>query len=193
MSNANDFVYIDEHGLLGSNFYWHKHEAHGISKEDVISAGLSDERVLVDSRIISTLQAVDNQLATKGWRLYVKEGYRSPELYKVIYDRRVEKYGKEATDRLLNIDTMPHAQGLSVDVTLFDPQTATEIPMRNKEDGIEALFIGFYRGKNDEESKRYQEKQDYLAGLMLQQGFRIGKRREYFHFDYRPDEPENYV
>jgi D-alanyl-D-alanine dipeptidase len=193
MDKPADLVYIDENGLIGSNFYWHKHEAHGLSKEDILSAGLENERVQVSSTLVPLLQDVDRELREQGKRLYVKEGYRSKELYRVVYDRRVEKYGKEATDRLLNIDSMPHALGLSVDVTLFDTETSTEIPMRNKEDGIEALFIGFYRNKPNESSKQYQELQDLLAGLMLQRGFRIGLRREYFHFDYRPEQPENYL
>lgn len=193
MDKPTDLIYIDEHGLMGSNFYWHKHEAHGLSKEDVLRAGLENERVQVSATLIPLLQEVDRELQGQGMRLYVKEGYRSKELYRVVYDRRVEKYGKEAADRLLNINSMPHALGLSVDVTLYDTNTDTEVQLRNKEDGIEALFISFYRDRHDDSSRRYQELQDMLAALMLRHGFRIGKRREYFHFDYRPSEPENYL
>jgi len=193
MSTPTDLVYIDQYGLLGSNFYWHKHEAHGLSKEDILGAGLENERVQVSVSLIPLLQEIDRELQSQKKRLYVKEGYRSKELYRVVYDRRVEKYGKESTDRLLNIDSMPHALGLSVDVTLYDEETDTEMALRNRDDGIEALFIGFYKEKSDEVSRRYQELQDLLAELMLRRGFRIGKRREYFHFDYRPDEPENYL
>jgi hypothetical protein len=58
---------------------------------------------------------------------------------------------------------------------------------------VQALFINFYREKDDSEVKKYQELQDYLANLMMKYGFRIGTRREYFHFDYRPDTEPNYI
>jgi len=193
MTSPDNLVYIDGYGLLGSNFYWHRHEAHGLSKDDILEAGLDSERVQVSEKIIPFLQEIDKELQEQDKRLFVKEGYRSQDLYQIVYKRRVEKYGKEATDRLLNIDSMPHALGLSVDVALFDAKTNSEILMRNREDGIEALFIRFYKERQDKVSRKYQERQDYLAELMLLRGFRIGTRREYFHFDYRPDEPENYI
>lgn len=189
----SDLIYIDQHGLLGSNFYWHKYAAHGLSKEDILEAGLTDDRVQVSSKIIEILVAIDAQLQKKGWRLYIKEGYRSKTLYQIVYDRRVEKYGKEQTESILNLKDMPHAEGLSVDVAIWDIEKDKEVYLRKGDDGIDALFINFYRNKEDDESKQYQGLQDYLANLMMEEGFRIGTRREYFHFDYRPDTEPNYV
>lgn len=192
MNEPADLVYLDEHGLAGSNFYWHKYAAHGLSKEDIQAAGLTDDRVRVGAALIEPLRAVDRTLRERGWSLFVKEGYRSNALYEIVYARRVEKYGKEATDRLLNIDARPHALGLSVDVAIQDARTGEEVLMRDGGDGIDALFLDFYRGKEGVEAARYQELQEYLCALMLERGFRIGIRREYFHFDYRPASPPNY-
>ncbi|PIR45312.1 MAG: hypothetical protein COV10_00290 [Candidatus Vogelbacteria bacterium CG10_big_fil_rev_8_21_14_0_10_51_16] len=187
-----DLVYIDEFGLLGSNFYWHKYEAHGLTKEDITNAGLTSDRVQVSRVLIDPLCAVNEQLAEKNWCLYVKEGYRSPALYEIIYKRRVEKYGEEKTKALFNMKDMPHAKCDAVDVALWDKTTDKEIYMRYWEDSNPALYIGFYKDRTDPEGKHYQELQDYLIGLMLAQGFRIGSKKEYFHFDYRPDTPPNY-
>ena len=75
MEIPKDLVYIDEYGIKGSNFYWHKYAAHGLTKEDILSAGLTDDRVQVSKDIIPALKDVDAELQQKGWRLYVKEGY----------------------------------------------------------------------------------------------------------------------
>ena len=193
MNEPDDLVYIDDFGLLGSNFYWHKYAAHGLTKEDILSAGLECDRVQVSKKILDILVQIDADLQKNSMRLYIKEGYRSQKLYQVIYKRRVEKYGKEETDSLLNLKDMPHAYGDTVDVALWDVATDKEMYLRSGEDGVQALFINFYREKDDSEAKKYQELQDYLANLMMKYGFRIGTRREYFHFDYRPDTEPNYI
>lgn len=192
MNEPSNLVYIDTYGLLGSNFYWHKYAAHGLTQEDILEAGLTDDRVQVSERIVSILVAIDKELQKKGWRLYIKEGYRSEALYNIVYERRVAKYGKEITDTILNINTMPHATGMTVDVAIWDIATNKEIYMRKGDDGVPALFVHFYRDKEDEESKRYQEMQDYIATTMMSHGFRFASKREYFHFDYKPETPENY-
>ncbi len=192
MNEPTDLVYIDDYNLLGSNFYWHKYETHGLTKEDILGAGLVDDRVQVSKQIIEPLIAADNELQKKGWRLYIKEGYRSKDLYKVVYEKRIAKYGKEVTDTILNIDTMPHSEGLSVDISIWDTKTDKEIYMRKGSDGVPAFFTHFYRDKSDEESKSYQELQDYIAKLMMKYGFRFASKKEYFHFDYRPSLPPNY-
>ena len=189
----NNFVYIDEYGLLGSNFYWHKYEAKGLTKEDILSVGLTSDRVQVHKDIIDILVEIDQIFQDKfGYRMYIKEGYRSKELYEIVYKRRCEKFGKEETDKLLNMKDMPHSLGLSVDVALWDPKEDKEVYMRRGEDGADALFVDFYKDRTDEEGKRYQELQEFVINTMQDKGFRLGKLREYFHFDYRPDKSKNY-
>ncbi|MEM9337040.1 MAG: hypothetical protein AAGA35_04260 [Patescibacteria group bacterium] len=184
--------YIDEYGLRGTNFYWHKYEAKGLSKEDILNAGLTSDRVQLHKDLIEPLQTVNQAFKGRGFEMFIKEGYRSKALYEIIYQRRVEKFGQEETDRLLNMQDMPHAEGKSVDVALWDPESDKEVYMRNGEDGTDALFVDFYKDHSDEEGKQYQELQEWVIGLMQEQGFRLGTKREYFHFDYRPNEPINY-
>lgn len=188
----NELVYIDEYGLQGTNFYWHKYKAKGLHKKDIISAGLANDRVQVHKDIISPLITVNKKLISEGYTLFIKEGYRSKALYEIIYKRRVEKFGKEETDKILNMTDMPHSSGHSVDVALYDSKTNTEVYMRNGEDGTDALFIDYYKEHADEKGKYYQHLQETLIEVMQQHGFRLGTKLEYFHFDYRPDEPQNY-
>ena len=99
MTESTDLVYIDNYHLLGSNFYWHKYEAYGMTKEDILQAGLTSDRVQVSEKIIDTLVAIDQEMQKHGWRLYIKEGYRSEALYKVVYEKRVAKFGKKRPTR----------------------------------------------------------------------------------------------
>ncbi|HUC31097.1 MAG TPA: hypothetical protein VMR99_00200 [Candidatus Paceibacterota bacterium] len=117
-------------------------------------------------------------------RLYIREGCRPHALYELAFKKRTEKFGEKDTRRIMNMEDKPHASGKSVDVVLWDPKTNQEIPARKKEDGIPAMFIDFYKGKTDEESRRYQELQEFTIATMLANGFEIGKLREYFHFNY---------
>ena len=187
-----DLVYIDQFGILGSNFYWHKYAAKGLTKEDILAAGLTDDRVRVHTSIVEPLLAANRAFRTQGHQIYLKEGYRSKSLYEIVYAQRVEKFGKEETDRLLNMEGMPHAKGTSVDVALWSLKDNTEVYLRDGKDGIDALFVDFYKDRTDEVSKNYQHLQEWLIDVMQGQGFRLGSKREYFHFDYRPDTPKNY-
>ncbi len=193
LKKNKDLVYIDERGLLGSNFYWYKYEAKGLTKEDILSVGLMNGRVQVNKEILTPLLVVDTEFQNKGYRLYVKEGYRSKALYEIIYKRRAAKFGKEETDRIFNMEGMPHTLGTSVDVALWDAKENKEVYLRRGEDGMDALFVDFYKGKADDQSKKYQALQAWVIDVMQNNGFRLGTKREYFHFDYRPNEPRNYV
>jgi len=186
------FVYIDQYGLRGSNFYWHKYEGKGLSKQDVLEAGLIDDRVQVHVDIVEKLMAIDKVFQTRGYTMYIKEGYRSKALYHIVYQRRVEKFGQVETDRLINITDMPHAQGLSVDVALWNPDTDTEVYMRGGDDGTDALFVDYYKDRSDPAGQAYQALQEWMISVMQDYGFRLGTRREYFHFDYRPEAERNY-
>lgn len=184
--NMHELVYIDNFGLLGSNFYWHKHDAKGITKEEILSVGLTSDRVEVHRNIIDALVVIDQRLQDeRGWRLYIKEGYRSKALYKLVYDKRVGKFGKEETDGLFNMHDMPHASGYSVDAALWDPEKNSEVYMRDAADGTPALYVDFYKDRSDEVGTRFYELQRYTIALMEEHGFTLGTKREYFHFDYR--------
>ncbi|MDQ5957724.1 MAG: hypothetical protein QG665_48 [Patescibacteria group bacterium] len=181
-----DLVYIDEYGLLGSNFYWYRFADYGISKDEIIAVGLTSDRVQVSRDIILALQEINQEFQeTLNCRLYVKEGYRSPELYRLVYDKRVEKFGQEMADKLLNIKDMPHASGKALDVALWDEKEDKEIMMRSRENGAESLLIDFYKDRTDEEGKKYQDLQVKVRSIMEKHGFKIGPRNEFFHFNHK--------
>jgi D-alanyl-D-alanine dipeptidase len=178
-----DLVYIDEYGLKGSNFYWRKHAAHGLTKEDIIGVGVTSDRVPIDKTLVEPLLAINKELEHRGWELYIKEGYRSKELYEIVYKRRIEKYGEKETAGIFNMTKMPHASGRAVDIAIWDKETNKEIYLRDSKDGAPALFLNFYKGKDDVESKKYQELQEFLVKIMQSCGFHLGTKNEYFHFE----------
>ncbi|OGY12834.1 MAG: hypothetical protein A3A58_00505 [Candidatus Blackburnbacteria bacterium RIFCSPLOWO2_01_FULL_41_27] len=183
---AEDLIYIDEYDLLGSEYYWDNHARYNISEEEFAEIGMMGNRVLAHRDIIQALKRADSQFQKDGMRLYIKEGYRSPDLYKLIFRKRNEKFGEKDTGRILNFTDQPHATGKAVDIAPWDPIGKKEIPTKKKGDGIESMLIDFYKGKVDPESLRYQKLQNFMIRTMLSNGFYIGKLREYFHFNYFP-------
>ncbi|MDD4931518.1 MAG: M15 family metallopeptidase [Candidatus Colwellbacteria bacterium] len=185
-------VYLDEYELAGSNFYWNRLDTYDLTRNELIAIGIENDRVMVHEDIITPLIEADKKFRNAGYRIYIKDGFRSKELYELIYKKRVNKFGKEATDKLLNMSLMPHSTGRSVDVSLIDIRTGKEPSLRNGKDGIDAVFVDFYKNKKDETSIDYQNLQELLINTMENHGFRLGSLREYFHFDYRPETDKNY-
>lgn len=184
-TTSGNLVYIDDYGLRGFNFYYRRYERFDLTTEDLASIGLSDDRGQVHRDIIDSLVAIDQALEdTLGYRLYIKEGYRSKELYELVYEKRVAKFGKEETDRLLNMDDMPHATGCSVDIALWDEKEDKGVYMRDGKDDPDAFFIDFYKGKDTDKAKRYQYLQETVVETMRKYGFCLGIKQEYFHFNY---------
>lgn len=189
MNKKENLVYIDKHDLLGSNFYWHKGIEVGISKKDLAKVGLKNRRVMVHKDIIRALKNADKILQKEEYGLYITEGYRSKELYKLINERIKERIGEKETKRILNMIDMPHTTGKSVDVALW--HNGRKLTLHNKKDGIDGYFVDFYKqGKNT--NNRYQKLQKLLINIMQNNGFRLGTKREYFHFNYNPKSRPNY-
>jgi D-alanyl-D-alanine dipeptidase len=180
-------VSISDSGLLGSSFYWNRYADYGLTRAELEEVGMTSDEVCVSPEIIPLLIKVDEELQKRGWRLYLREGYRSEKLYKLLYQKRIEKFGQEITDKLLNIKDMPHASGKAVDVTIWDDQSNSEVRLRKIGDGPESLIRGFYSGSSDADGQRCHELQEYLINLMLQSGFRLGVKNEFFHFNYQLD------
>jgi D-alanyl-D-alanine dipeptidase len=174
-----NFTYINEHGILGSNFYWKKGNEIGLSKEEIENVGLTGERIQIHKDLIEPLLNADKELQTYGYRLYVTEGYRSKELYELVNRKMIEIMGEKEKERILNIKDMPHASGRSVDVALWKDGEVKRL--HDKSDGINGYFVGFYKEKNDE----YQKLQEMLIEIMQSNGFKLGTKGEYFHFNYQ--------
>lgn len=188
-----DLVAINNSGLLGKSYYWENRGTLGITQDTLEHVGVSDDRVYVDRDLIAPLCQADCAFQSRGWRLFLKEGYRPSALYELAYQISLRRSGQATTDRLFNMKDMPHADGRAVDVVLVEATTERQLYMRRKEDEPDAFFVDYYK-KNDRDpiGRRYQQLQEYLIGIMQDHGFRLGTKLEYWHFNYRPDEPRNY-
>ncbi len=184
-ADTKSLVYSDSFGVRGDNYYWHNAERFGITKEELAEEGITDARVKVDKSMEASLKAAQAKLNEHGYDIVIKDGYRSPSMYELAHRKRSETMGK--TDQLINLEAMPHASGRVVDIDLVDAKSGKPVEMRNREDGLEACFVNFYRDKTDAKSRQYQCLQDLLVDTMKDLGFVLGSKDEYWHFELPPD------
>ena len=151
--------------------------------------GLQNERVLVHKDLIAPLQNAEKILQEKEYRIFITEGYRSKELYELINEKITEKIGEQEKNRILNMKDMPHSTGTSVDIALW--HDGKKLILHDKNDGINGYFIDFYK-QGENKNEQYQKLQEFLIKAMQDNGFRLGTKREYFHFNYDPHSPRNY-
>jgi D-alanyl-D-alanine dipeptidase len=184
MHDTSHFVRVSDHGLKGINFYWTRRDRFQMSEEELNSAGVFDEHAYVRKELITPLKSAATYFLSQGYELIIKDAHRSAKLYALIQNKRYALRGKSETDKLLNMVDMPHSNGLTIDVNLIDVSTGEEVHMRNPADDPDAFFIDFYRDKTDAISKQYQLLQDLLVNGMLDAGFTLGKKGEFWHFEY---------
>lgn len=178
-------VSLREYGFQTLNYYWSRREFFELSESQLAEAGVTGEDILVRAEVADALCAVRAEVEARGYEMLVKEGYRAPLLYELIQQRWIERWGEERASKLLNLEDMPHATGLVVDIALLECATGQEVEMRNKEHDSEGgQFIGFYTNHPDPNAARYEELQSFLIDVMQRAGFRIGKKREYWHFEF---------
>lgn len=179
-------VKTSDYGIKGINYYWAKRGQFGLSKKEVETLGLTENHALVDERVIPLLKKAQETFKEHGYEIIVKDAYRSPELYQFVKKKRYEIDGKENTDRTFNAKRMVHATGLAVDVNLLSLDNGREVLMWDKKDWPDGAFIDFYRDKTDPHSIEFQRLQDFLIETMLGLGFKLGLKKEFWHFEYEP-------
>jgi D-alanyl-D-alanine dipeptidase len=176
---------VGTQGIQGINFYWTRKERYNLSVEELNAAGVYDEKAYVHQDILTPLLKAQEAFKSLGYELLIKDAYRSPALYRLIQQKRYILRGKEETDKLLNMVTMPHSTGTAVDVSLIDLKTGEEIIMRDHADDADgAFFINYYKDKTDPKSIQFQQYQDILVSTMLAAGFHLGSKEEFWHFEY---------
>jgi pimeloyl-ACP methyl ester carboxylesterase/D-alanyl-D-alanine dipeptidase len=180
----SNLVNVTDYGITGINFYWTRKERFGVSEKEMNEVGIYDGNAYVDKSIIEPLQKAQHLFKEAGYELIVKDAYRTPELYHLVQKKRYEVRGKEETDALLNMVTMPHTTGRAIDINLIDPKTGQELLMRDPAEDPGAFFIDFYRERQDPQSQEYQHLQDLMVTTMLSVGFRLGSKKEFWHFEY---------
>ena len=183
-----DLVNPKDYGIKADKIYYFREDIRkkfdiGIKELELI--GIRDGDILICSKIIKPLLKAREELMQHGLEIIIKDGYRSPELYKLAYQKRVAKEGSIITDKLFNLAEMPHKSGLVVDLGLLDSQSQEPVMFFNyNADGAEAWFIDFYKHKKDLESQKFQKVQDLLISTMIKCGFELGSKREVWHFDF---------
>lgn len=177
-----NLVDIRSFGIEGINFYWANRERYNISLEELEAAGVIDDGVYLDASLVEPLKKVNEILKPQGYKIFVKDAYRSPELYRLAFDKRSQMEGGNTF--LLNMERMPHSWGKVVDVTLADLVTGQELKMRdNKLDPDGGYKFGYYADKKDPESLEYHILQKIMMDAMFAAGFTLGLKEEFWHFE----------
>lgn len=151
-----------------------------------MAIGITSSNALVHVGVKEPLLAADALFRNDGYRLHVKDGYRSSELYDLVRQKRVQKFGEYDTDRSLNTKHRPHASGFVVDVALISLDDDSELELRDRGDGVDAYFIDYYRnaGASHGSAALYTERQEYLRNTMQRVGWKLGELHEIWHFEW---------
>jgi len=181
----NNFVKSSDYGIKGVNYYWTRRDRYNISEAELREAGVTDGEAYIHRDLVKPLQEANRRFRELGYEIQIDEGYRPPELYRLVVKKRNELEGKDVTASLFNSVAMPHKSGMVVDICLLDLRTGQKLWMRDGKDDPAGFFVGFYRGKDDEQSRTYQARQDMMIGVMEAAGFKLGSKNEYWHFEYR--------
>jgi D-alanyl-D-alanine dipeptidase len=178
-----NLVNVSDYGLKGINFYWTRRARFNMSEAELNQAGVFDEHAYVQEVLIPSLIKANTFFVSRGYELIVKDAYRSPELYSLIQQKRYALHGKVHTDALLNMEKMPHANGLTVDINLLELSTGEEVKMRNPEQDPDAFFCNFYRTSSNPVEKEFHRLQTLLIEGMVMVGFKLGVKGEFWHFE----------
>ena len=181
------FVNPIEYGIKADKIYYYRQDIReklNISIDELENIGIRDGLILVSLRIIEPLLKAQAIIRKSNMDIVIKDGYRSPDLYKLAYDKRVIIEGLEKTNLLLNMDKMPHSSGLVVDLGLINLETNEPVSFYSfKDDGTDSWFVDFYRDKQDPQSVEFQRIQDIMINAMLASGFKLGQKKEIWHFE----------
>lgn len=176
-------VNLSDFGIKSINYYWDRREKFNLTEKELWEIGIFGNIAHVDEKLVPKLKEANEIFKKSGYELIVKDGYRSPELYLLVQRKRYEIDGKENTDKTLNTERMAHSTGLVVDVNLVDLKTGQEAAIWDKKDWPDGVFMDFYRTKKDPKSKKFQQLQDLLINTMLGLGFKLGIKKEIWHFE----------
>lgn len=182
-----DLVRPDDFGIESRHYYYLSRDRFGLTLEELTTVGVTDDKCRVGRALIAPLREAQRLFTEKGLRLIVKDGYRSPDLYRLVYDKRTARaggahFGRENTDKLLNMERMIHASGRVVDIDLVRHDGGL-LRFRAAEDGVPAHRYGFYQGREDPEAREFQANQDLMREVMFGLGFEFGVLLEYWHFE----------
>lgn len=176
MAQAN-LVDVTKYGLKGQNFYFTRRKDYNLNLAELKQVGVVNDHPWLDKDLIEPLKKANQIFASDNYELFIKDAYRSPQLYQLVRDKRYALHGRKSTDATFNAKRMIHASGRALDIALIDVKSGEEIQMRWREDGIEAFFVDYYKDRADEAGQEYQRLQVYLREIMTSLGFELGGLR----------------
>ena len=125
--------------------------------------------------LIPCLEAVQRDLATKGFALKIYDGYRplpiQQKMWDLIHDERFVSNPAVNRGR--------HTRGTAVDVTLVE-RHGKPVPMPSDFDEFSPRAAVLYNGGTDEERRN----RDLLQRVMTRHGF-LSYTDEWWHFDFK--------
>jgi D-alanyl-D-alanine dipeptidase len=189
------FISLQNLGFICSNYYFGSGgEKINITKEDLAKFGLTDDTLWIHPKVIPKLNIIREGFKSKyGLDFVINDAWRPSALYDLIADRRHEKDRREgnedSVEKFFNLKDKPHSTGMAVDVLPVDPTTGEVLRTRNQaRDGDVSCLAGYYDARYDSpESREYCRLQNIMFSLFLDNGFVLGTKREYWHFEL----PEN--
>ena len=178
-----NFWSLQQFGFDCNNYYTGVGgEKIGLTPEILSEVGLMDDTLWIHPSVLCKLEMASSQVSSQGFHILVKDAWRPVALYKHIVSKRKEK-GLQV-DGLINEETMPHATGMAIDVVLVDPRNHKPVMMRDHaRDGAESIYVNYYIKKQGEDCRRFQRLQDILVLSFVGSGFKLGSKREYWHFE----------
>ncbi|MEI7478395.1 MAG: M15 family metallopeptidase [bacterium] len=151
-----------------------------------------DNTCKVNKQVAIQLQKVNNDLQQHGYKLYVKDAYRSQALYDLVYQKRIELHGQENVDKIFKPIRAIHSKGNAVDVSMIDIKTGKEVLFRNDiningekkshEEIIASFYTFAYENSQDPQEQGYNTMRTILRNAMNKYGF-VGLVHEYWHFE----------
>lgn len=175
------FVSLQEFGYKCDNYYVGSGGlAIGLTPEILAEVGFTNDTLWVHPDLIDPLHKFKNYLYALGFGLIIKDAWRPKALYKHIAKHRKSK--GLPVDKFLNLQSMPHATGMAIDIVLTCSVSGRVIWTRDQpRDGDDSCFYGFYKDQGDYWSKEYHKLQTVMVESAQRAGFELGSKNEYFH------------
>jgi D-alanyl-D-alanine dipeptidase len=172
-----------ELGIPSENYYFTRRDNFDLSLDELNNVGVTSEDNFIHPDLARPLQSAYQEFKKLGLEMKVSDAYRSPELYQLIYDKRVIIHGKEHTDNGLNMQLIPHSTGRAVDIQIRTNNGDIFWMRDEKKDGQPSWFVGYYAASNHERADEFLQNQQVLMNIMFAQGFVLGSKKEYWHFE----------
>jgi D-alanyl-D-alanine dipeptidase len=188
------FVSLQKLGFLCENYYFGAGGAKiGITPKHLAGFGINDDTLWIHPEMVAKLKRIRICMKYEfGLDFVISDAWRPKGLYDLIAKLRHEKDiaegNSDSVKKFFNLKDKPHSTGMAVDINLADLKTGKTLWTRNQSrDGDDCCKVGYYDNKHDPESIEYCRLQNIMLSLFTSNGFVLGTKKEYWHFEL----PEN--